>query len=861
MSGSTENAAAPVVATAVGISLAHIQTFIDTVCGGRVGLADLSVRDVCEMHVVPATANAGVSYVEYLRRSTSANSNRPTSFSHKLFAALTSRRQQPDTALATKTASTYLCYSWACKFLDVVDCLELLAKSNKNVAGKDGDDETNPGEFTVWMDLFCFNQHHSSKSDDSEENGHNTDLPAEIQTIIRTIGSVSMVFTDIQQLQTFNLSLILSNQVSDESSVCVFTRTWCLFELFVASICGCRCKCLFPSTELYTEFAELFSPSAQQNNLPSVRAMLIAYLSLFNSACYVPSDRRILLQSALDLAGTAGSIDDEPSYTEINKRIANYIMQAVAHNVTAPAVNLSALAQHTQGGHSLSPKHSTGPYNQLLQVDVDEAEEGGRNTTNHSLSPSLTAEEMRISVSPNTGAALEVAKQLVAEHRFADADKLFNETLEKLEDRRKSRRLNSGQSSPYTNLDDIHLSHADDERPSQGPATKEQLERLIVLRDCIEFYKELHSYIENNPTITYDNSTQANRKPLASVCSKHKLESVCREYFICCRRYLSPDEDTITEAANELAEILNSQEKYSQAEPLYIFCLHSLRRKYAAVDAYNKHHSLNSGAFNVMDHSELVEFTEGLILYYEDRHKYWSAVELLDDICSALREKIYDECRNIEEFLANYSNLDGDKKDLATKLLAYLSQQATLYGYLAGEGESSAGTSKDTQTKSAAHANCISVFKEAFKLTQLLYGADHNETLAAMEDLGSAYLQCGRLQESEEVMNACLQGRMRRTKASKTSHVADKKEIELMELATMNDLAILYDNMENYNRAKELYEECIERRKMLLGMNKFSITFCFVDDWVAYYRRESPGCYVVDVESLQLICGHGQYSH
>jgi tetratricopeptide (TPR) repeat protein len=130
-----------------------------------------------------------------------------------------------------------------------------------------------------------------------------------------------------------------------------------------------------------------------------------------------------------------------------------------------------------------------------------------------------------------------------------------------------------------------------------------------------------------------------------------------------------------------------------------------------------------------------------------------------------------------------------------------------------------------------------------------------------MEDLGSAYLQCGRLQESEEVMNACLQGRMRRTKASKTSHVADKKEIELMELATMNDLAILYDNMENYNRAKELYEECIERRKMLLGMNKFSITFCFVDDWVAYYRRESPGCYVVDVESLQLICGHGQYSH
>ncbi|KAF0693170.1 Aste57867_15828 [Aphanomyces stellatus] len=197
----------------LGLTLGFFKHFVD-LHGGRDVFQGLSTECVCNRFVKPFTKASQVSLVEHVRR-------------HGL--------EDGDTY--AKDATWFVSHAWSYLFLDVVDALDAFF-ADQGVAGDD---------IAVWFCMFNNNQH----SDDDAHGFH------------YWAGSFQLALVAIQ-----NVVMVLSPW----NNPTTLTRTWCVFEMYVASVTNARFEVAMGATQLDAFFADIQDANAFGKMLATIKS-------------------------------------------------------------------------------------------------------------------------------------------------------------------------------------------------------------------------------------------------------------------------------------------------------------------------------------------------------------------------------------------------------------------------------------------------------------------------------------------------------------------------------------------------------------------------------------------------------------
>jgi tetratricopeptide (TPR) repeat protein len=182
----------------LGISMVGIDEFIGR-CGGEACLEGLETAQVCEKFIVPMTIESKSSYVEYID-------------------GCAARRRVPCLQLVSR-ANLFISHAWRYKFLAVVSALRQFLASNKNKQGT-------PETVYVWFDLFTNSQHEST-------------------CVIRPFSWWSGTF--LNAIKSIGWLLLV---LEPSDNPVIFTRVWCIWELYCAYVSGCRIDAGMSEAEL-----------------------------------------------------------------------------------------------------------------------------------------------------------------------------------------------------------------------------------------------------------------------------------------------------------------------------------------------------------------------------------------------------------------------------------------------------------------------------------------------------------------------------------------------------------------------------------------------------------------------------------
>ncbi|KAF0700900.1 Aste57867_8586 [Aphanomyces stellatus] len=176
--------------TPLGLTLGFFKHFVE-LHGGRDAFQGLSTADICTTFVMPYTASTQLSLVEHV------HANHPRSKDY------------------AKPASWFVSHAWSYLFLDVVDALDAFF----NEQGLPGN------AIAVWFCMFNNNQHQIA--DQIKEFSFWVDS---FQTALKAIGNVVMV-------------------LSPWNNPTTLTRTWCVFEIYVAIVTNARFEVAMGKTQ------------------------------------------------------------------------------------------------------------------------------------------------------------------------------------------------------------------------------------------------------------------------------------------------------------------------------------------------------------------------------------------------------------------------------------------------------------------------------------------------------------------------------------------------------------------------------------------------------------------------------------
>jgi hypothetical protein len=172
--------------SSLGIPLSHLREFIDH-NGGRENFQNLTTLDVCQQFIIPMTSSSPSSYCSFVHYHSSLSEHDDPSPTY-------SKIQQ---------AKVFISHPWSSLFLEVVNILFSYFTPLIGSGSYSSFDE-----IIIWMDLFSINQH------ETLEDVFSTDWIALYSSL----------------LSSFTHSLLV---MTDWDEMIPFTRTWCLFELFL----------------------------------------------------------------------------------------------------------------------------------------------------------------------------------------------------------------------------------------------------------------------------------------------------------------------------------------------------------------------------------------------------------------------------------------------------------------------------------------------------------------------------------------------------------------------------------------------------------------------------------------------------
>ncbi|KAF0720364.1 Aste57867_375 [Aphanomyces stellatus] len=217
--------------TPLGLTLGFFKHFVN-VHGGRQAFQGLTSEDVCTRYVIPFTTSSELSLVDHVYR------------------------HHPKRCDFVKPATWFVSHAWQYLFLDVMDALDNFFDEN----GDDGD------PVAVWFCMFNNNQH--------EVSGHERSVEywiAKFKDALTAIGKVVMVF-------------------SPWNSPTTLTRTWCVFEVFIAMETNARFEVAMGKTEKEAFLADAASSSED------VFIKALSKINCSKSFTAVPSDRDFIFE-------------------------------------------------------------------------------------------------------------------------------------------------------------------------------------------------------------------------------------------------------------------------------------------------------------------------------------------------------------------------------------------------------------------------------------------------------------------------------------------------------------------------------------------------------------------------------------
>ncbi|KAF0697589.1 Aste57867_11737 [Aphanomyces stellatus] len=209
-----------------GLTLAFFKQFVDTY-GGRDAFQGLTTEQVCHRFVIPHTESGRLSLVDHVKRN------------------------DPNGDLFVRPATWFVSHAWNYLFLEVIDALDHFMDEQGLTGQK--------GSTGLWFCLFNNNQHEVKGGARPFLHWYTT-----FKTALIAIENVVMVFSPWNNPTTL-------------------TRTWCVFEVFVAIECNARFEVAMGKTE-----KEAFLAQIQEGD---VLETMHAKINSAHSTTSFPSDR------------------------------------------------------------------------------------------------------------------------------------------------------------------------------------------------------------------------------------------------------------------------------------------------------------------------------------------------------------------------------------------------------------------------------------------------------------------------------------------------------------------------------------------------------------------------------------------
>ncbi|KAF0693331.1 hypothetical protein As57867_015638, partial [Aphanomyces stellatus] len=210
-----------------GLTLSFFKHFVN-LHGGRDAFQGITTKQVCHLFVIPYTEATKLSLVDHIERN------------------------DTDGRVYVRRATWFVSHAWNYLFLDVIDALDYYMDENDMTNEKDS--------AGLWMCLFNNNQHDIKDKVLPFQHWFMT-----FKTALTSIGNVVMVFSPWNNPTTL-------------------TRTWCVFEVFVAIECNARFEVAMGKTA-----KSMFLEHVENDN--AIMGKLVAEINSASSSTRIPSDR------------------------------------------------------------------------------------------------------------------------------------------------------------------------------------------------------------------------------------------------------------------------------------------------------------------------------------------------------------------------------------------------------------------------------------------------------------------------------------------------------------------------------------------------------------------------------------------
>ncbi len=252
-------------------------------------------------------------------------------------------------------------------------------------------------------------------------------------------------------------------------------------------------------------------------------------------------------------------------------------------------------------------------------------------------------------------------------------------------------------------------------------------------------------------------------------------------------------EEELARSLNNLANLYYFQEKYEQAEPLYMQAL-ELRKQLLGENHPDSARSLNN-----------------LALLYKSQGKYEQAEPLLIQGLELIKQLLGENHPHAATSLNNLANLYYSQEKYEQAEPLYI-QALELRKRILGENHPDTASSLNNLAalykSQGRYEQAEPLYIQALELRKRILGENHPDTATSLNNLALLYHSQGRYEQAEPLYIQALEIKKR---------ILGENHPDTA--TSLNNLALLYHSQGRYEQAEPLYIQALELRKRILGEN------------------------------------------
>ncbi|WP_204141290.1 tetratricopeptide repeat protein [Halomicronema sp. CCY15110] len=272
-----------------------------------------------------------------------------------------------------------------------------------------------------------------------------------------------------------------------------------------------------------------------------------------------------------------------------------------------------------------------------------------------------------------------------------------------------------------------------------------------------------------------------------------EAEPLYQQALTICQRQWGEQHFYVTESLSNLANLYRDQERYGEAEPLYQQALAIRQRQWGE------------------QHLDVAESLSNLANLYCDQERY-SEAEPLYQQALLIRQQLYEgESPDVAESLNDLAILYHNQEHYSDAEPLYqeaLEMRRRLLGDESPDVAESLNRLATLYRDQERYSQAEPLYQEALAMRQRLLGNEHPYIAKSLSNLATLYLAQRRYEEAESLYLEALA--MRRSLFGEENRYTAK---------SLSNLATLYFTQGRYEEAGPLYREALDIRQRLLGAN------------------------------------------